>query len=210
MKYICKNCNNEFISSVCERKFCSRSCSAIFNNKNRKCTQETRKKISIKNSKEKQIIPYEEFIKLYNRFKSIRGISIHLGVSRHIIREHFIIYNINIKTVNKKTEKYCKKHDIFYTTKKCKKCASLAVIKFRRRLKKKCLDYKGGKCERCGYYKCNDALEFHHLDENEKDFGISANGIARNWNLIKNELDKCILLCSNCHREVHYEQRQHN
>jgi hypothetical protein len=70
--------------------------------------------------------------------------------------------------------------------------------------KKKAVEYKGGKCQECGYKKCIAALEFHHRDPNEKDFEIS-NG-ARNWDKIKAELDKCDLLCSNCHKEVHYAE----
>ena len=66
------------------------------------------------------------------------------------------------------------------------------------------ITYKGGKCERCGYNKCNRAVEFHHLDPSKKDFGIS-NHINRNIEELKSEIDKCILLCSNCHAEVHQE-----
>lgn len=66
------------------------------------------------------------------------------------------------------------------------------------------LNYKGGKCQRCGYNKCNRALEFHHIDPSKKDFGISKN-INRNIEDLKREVDKCILLCSNCHAEVHQE-----
>jgi predicted HNH restriction endonuclease len=46
-------------------------------------------------------------------------------------------------------------------------------------------------------------LEFHHLKSNAKDFGISAKGYCRSWNKVRSELDKCVLLCANCHREVH-------
>lgn len=63
--------------------------------------------------------------------------------------------------------------------------------------------YKGGKCERCGYDRCIDALEFHHIDPVQKDFTISAKGYTRSWNKVKAELDKCIMLCANCHRELH-------
>lgn len=63
--------------------------------------------------------------------------------------------------------------------------------------------YKGGKCEHCGYCKCDKALEFHHRDPSEKDFGISYKGETRSFDRIKVELDKCILLCANCHREEH-------
>ncbi len=78
-----------------------------------------------------------------------------------------------------------------------------AVIKRRKALRQKAVAYKEGKCAICGYHKCINALEFHHLDPNEKDFGISAKGYTRKWEKIVQELDKCILLCANCHREVH-------
>lgn len=74
----------------------------------------------------------------------------------------------------------------------------------RRAIKEMLIEYKGGKCERCGYCKCNRALEFHHLDPTMKDFGISKH-INRNIDDLKAEVDKCILLCSNCHAEVHQE-----
>ncbi len=78
-----------------------------------------------------------------------------------------------------------------------------AVDKRRKKIRQLSLEYKGNKCSICGYNKCLQALEFHHLNSDEKDFGISAKGYTRSWNTIKIELDKCILLCANCHREVH-------
>lgn len=69
--------------------------------------------------------------------------------------------------------------------------------------KLKAIEYKGGKCERCGYNKCHDALEFHHLNPDEKDFGIGC-GNTYSWERTKSELDKCIMLCANCHREEHF------
>lgn len=82
---------------------------------------------------------------------------------------------------------------------------SKAVSKWRRNLKKRAIEYKGSKCVRCGYSKCPAALEFHHTDPSQKDFGIGAHGHTRAWKYVKIELDKCELLCSNCHREVHFE-----
>jgi 5-methylcytosine-specific restriction endonuclease McrA len=76
-----------------------------------------------------------------------------------------------------------------------------AVKKRRKRLKEMAVQYKGGKCGICGYNKCIEALEFHHLKG--KDFGLSSRGITRSWRKVKNEIDKCILLCANCHREIH-------
>lgn len=74
----------------------------------------------------------------------------------------------------------------------------------RRAIKKMLIEYKGGKCSRCGYNKCMRALEFHHLDPTQKDFGISRQ-LNRSISKLKEEVDKCILLCSNCHAEIHQE-----
>lgn len=57
-------------------------------------------------------------------------------------------------------------------------------------------------CQICGYNKCMRALEFHHKDPTQKDFGISRQ-LNRNIDDLKAEVDKCILLCSNCHAEEH-------
>lgn len=83
-----------------------------------------------------------------------------------------------------------------------------AVAKRRKALKLQALDYKGGHCQVCDYYKCPAALEFHHLDPKQKDFGIGAKGHTRSWEKVKSELDKCILVCSNCHHEIHAGQVQ--
>jgi len=77
-----------------------------------------------------------------------------------------------------------------------------AVAKRRRKIKAMAIEYKGGKCQTCGYHKCNGALELHHLNTEEKSFGIGDKGYTRSWDKIKAELDKCILLCANCHREI--------
>lgn len=90
---------------------------------------------------------------------------------------------------------------------RCKKCSVENVQRRRYRLKEKAVEYKGGKCELCGYNKCIDALEFHHKNPDEKDFGISS-GETRSWGKIKNELDKCIMLCANCHREIHSKEHK--
>ena len=65
------------------------------------------------------------------------------------------------------------------------------------------IEYKGGKCEQCGYYRCLEALEFHHADPTKKDFNISSRGYTRSWKRVQEELDKCVMLCANCHRETH-------
>ena len=92
---------------------------------------------------------------------------------------------------------------------KCKECRKDAVLDIRRRNKIRLVEYKGGKCERCGYDKCIDALEFHHLNPDEKDFGLSC-GDTRSLEKLKSEVDKCIMVCANCHREIHAEEREKN
>jgi hypothetical protein len=88
---------------------------------------------------------------------------------------------------------------------RCRKCAVESVVKRRRKIKKMSVEYKGGKCVKCGYCKCIDALEFHHKDPTKKDFGIAKKGFTRSWEKVKEELDKCDLVCSNCHKEIHSE-----
>jgi 5-methylcytosine-specific restriction endonuclease McrA len=78
-----------------------------------------------------------------------------------------------------------------------------AVKKRRKKIRQMAIKYKGGQCELCGYDRCFEALEFHHQDSSKKDFSISSRGYTRSWDKVKEELDKCILLCANCHREVH-------
>ena len=109
-------------------------------------------------------------------------------------------------------ERTCKIHGLtsFYMSNetppryRCKKCRTDAVQKRRNKVKELALEYKGSKCSICGYDKCKGALEFHHLSGNDKEFGISSKGYTRSWKAIREELDKCILVCSNCHREIHY------
>lgn len=64
----------------------------------------------------------------------------------------------------------------------------------------------GGSCIKCGYKKCIAALEFHHIDPNKKDFDWKQMRLHQ-WKTICEELKKCVLLCSNCHREVHSERK---
>ncbi|MEN9390090.1 MAG: hypothetical protein RLZZ283_190 [Candidatus Parcubacteria bacterium] len=65
------------------------------------------------------------------------------------------------------------------------------------------VDHAGGKCQVCGYSRSIRALTFHHRDPSKKDFGLSDRGLTRSWAKTLAEIDKCILLCANCHAEVH-------
>lgn len=67
-------------------------------------------------------------------------------------------------------------------------------------------NYLGGtiQCSICGYTdECFAPFDFHHLDHSKKEFGIHKKidgSPFKNWSA---ELDKCILVCSNCHRKIH-------
>lgn len=91
-----------------------------------------------------------------------------------------------------------------YTNYRCLKCRAEAVNNRRLKLKKLAVEYMGGSCQFCGYDRCIGALEFHHKDPSQKDFGISAKGYTRSFDKVKTELDKCVMLCANCHREEHF------
>lgn len=81
---------------------------------------------------------------------------------------------------------------------------SEAVKKWRRKMKSNIVECMGGCCISCGYNKCNEALELHHLDPTKKEFTIgSIRANPRSWKIISQELDKCVLLCSICHKEYH-------
>lgn len=92
----------------------------------------------------------------------------------------------------KSTQRFCKKN-----------CAGAQNVHIKRaRHKQKAVAYLGGKCSVCNYNKSLNALDFHHLRDKEH---LISQLIAKNksWTIIKIELEKCILLCANCHREEH-------
>jgi hypothetical protein len=87
---------------------------------------------------------------------------------------------------------------------KCRKCEQQRVRKGRSKNKKFVVDYMGGKCVRCGYNKCYQALELHHKDGDDKEYTLSSFSYNLNNEKVVEELKKCVLLCANCHREVEY------
>jgi hypothetical protein len=93
--------------------------------------------------------------------------------------------------------------DTKFCSTKCK--SKYHVTKRRRKLKEQAVEYKDGTCQCCEYdgTKCADVMEFHHLDPREKDFSIGQDGKTRAWARIQAEIDKCVMLCCRCHREVH-------
>lgn len=84
---------------------------------------------------------------------------------------------------------------------------SLSVAKRRRKVRLMAIEHAGGKCIRCGYDKYPEVLEFHHKNPAEKLFGVGQRGLTRSWEKVRAEIEKCNLLCANCHREEHIEER---
>ena len=91
-------------------------------------------------------------------------------------------------------DKYCKV---------CKKLRSLARYTIR---KAACFEYKGSKCEICGVIENPYFYDFHHRVPEDKLFCITTQ-LKGKWDDIKAELDKCLMLCPNCHRKEHMRMK---
>lgn len=87
----------------------------------------------------------------------------------------------------------------------CKNCFNEYCVQRWVQRKKDAVAYKGGKCQECGYCKNYGALDFHHRDSETKDFDWTKLRL-RSLKSIKTELDKCNLLCKNCHTAFHNPQ----
>lgn len=79
----------------------------------------------------------------------------------------------------------------------------LYVKNHRKRVREDVIEAHGGKCTICGYDRCIRSLHFHHLDPSTKSFTIGKNTRISARNKIYEESKKCILVCSNCHGEIH-------
>lgn len=123
---------------------------------------------------------------LYDKIGNIKKVAYQLGISYDTARKYVILKERQIVG----SEDWKKKN-------------SNNVIEWRKRKKIELVEYKGGECEICGYKKSFRALEFHHKDPSKKDFTIS--GKSWSFERLKIEVDKCILVCSNCHAEIHDE-----
>jgi hypothetical protein len=140
---------------------------------------------------------------------SQRQIANSLGKSQTSIR--YWCKKHDLKTMSRQGPHLCKvcgemnKNEFYQKQRsKCKKCRNKDATKRFRKNKQDAVDYHGGECMICGYNKCTAAMEFHHLDRDDKDSNIAE---VRTCSLrtIKEELDKCILVCCRCHREIHNE-----
>ena len=109
----------------------------------------------------------------------------------------------SLKEFNKRTRRgVTKEHGAVY----CKDCSSAEASMRKYNFTQKCVDYKGGACEICGYDKSIGALEFHHIDRTSKEFEIGKLTSKTFTAKVQKELDKCMLLCKNCHGEIHHNE----
>ena len=160
---------------------------------------------------------YDIISSLASKGLSIRKIAGELKTSPTNIR--YWLKKFNIKTVSRSETsdyRYCPRCETeklkteFYNRRNgkgnsvyCKRCSNDQTVERQKRFKQQCIDYKGGKCVCCGYNKCNNALDFHHLDPDKKEFSIAHAKLTSFNDKVKNELNNCALVCSNCHREIH-------
>ena len=87
----------------------------------------------------------------------------------------------------------------------CKKCRDRYNKHAMKSNKIQSVNYLGGKCMCCGFDKGISAFDFHHVDPSQKDSNFAHHSYW-SWERTKNELDKCLLLCSNCHRMLHHNE----
>ena len=138
---------------------------------------------------------------------STREIAVKLKCSQTNVRYFLNTYNLRTnKTLKKAHCLKCGESDAskFYGRRKdyCGKCHNQDVKARGHSKRLKALDYLGGECKACGFDKYKTALDIHHLDPNQKDDNF-ASMRGWSWERIQIELDKCILLCRNCHSAVH-------
>jgi transposase len=118
----------------------------------------------------------EEIIRLHSEGKSYREIESLLGCSKGTISYHIAPQTKRRHRANQ--------------------------VKRRNGKKELAVQLKGGKCVCCGYNKCIAALELHHLDPRTKEYSSSGWRCLSKERMLE-EIKKCVLLCANCHREIH-------
>lgn len=107
------------------------------------------------------------------------------------------------KVILPKSAFYVDKNGVTYSA--CTKCQTAKKVPLRKKRKAKTkqhiVNLSGGKCTKCGYFKNLTSLDFHHLDPLKKEAQLTT--LTFGAKSLASELDKCVLLCSNCHREHH-------
>jgi len=111
--------------------------------------------------------------------------------------------NVNGKRATLKCDRVCKTcGKIFGQRSRNTECSTCRNKAIRRKNKLKLVEFKGGKCIICGYNRSLKSLCFHHIDPSKKEIAMSqVEGFS--FELLLKEAEKCVLLCCNCHNEVH-------
>jgi hypothetical protein len=153
--------------------------------------------------------------KLIEDNASLNQIAKKVGKSQSTVRHWLRKYGLKTKRGPRgklpkdfKRKRKCKcgetRPDKFYGNKTtvCAKCHSKYTHESGKKKRKKALEYLGNKCVYCEYNKYDCSIEIHHLNPEEKDTAFSS---MRNWSWkrLEKELQKCVLLCKNCHAALH-------
>lgn len=156
------------------------------------------------------------------------GLSVHeiakrLGCSDRTMQRRFKEWNLKTLRVHYRNEskgdkfetRLCKVHGstIFRLASpmtrryRCVKCSSAYVQAQREKNKQILVEELGGQCAKCAYSQFLGALQFHHLDPQQKSFTLGDKNMASSLSVLRAEAEKCILLCANCHVEVEYKYK---
>lgn len=142
----------------------------------------------------------EKIIEMYSNRISGTEIAKELNIGRRTIYRVLTKHNVLLHSDNKI------KRNCLSCNKECEKslCGVCYTNLRRYRVKLEAVNYLGGKCFKCNWNGDLSGYDFHHRDPNEKDFDPSALNLAnKSWEIVKQELDKCDLLCAICHRIEH-------
>lgn len=142
---------------------------------------------------------------------SLRAIASELGCSYTTVRYWMRLHGLDTSRIDRRADRspVCrdcgeKRNENFYEGHfvACKKCFNKRRTYYIQRNRATVNRALGGKCSICGYARCEAALELHHTDPSKKDPGYSKLRSSKIETLLK-EARKCILVCANCHRELH-------
>lgn len=147
----------------------------------------------------------KEVIRLYTQeLETCTKIAVKLKLERKSVYRILERNKVSLRPPEKKKCSICSKEILVEKNKNRSRCNTCNTNIRRYRVKKKAVDYKGGKCEKCNWCGNISGFDFHHSNPKEKDFEINGRVIASmKWDDIKKELDKCTLLCAICHRIEH-------
>lgn len=144
---------------------------------------------------------FPNFIKIDGKRKDVRKRTLCIECSPYAAKKNGTYKKKKRELIKEKRIcKTCGKE--FFQKTRALECSTCKAKAIRARNKTKIHTYLGGKCVICGYNKCSDALDIHHIDPSTKCFDLSS-AYHLSFTSLVEEAKKCVLLCSNCHRELH-------